>query len=136
MPTLRLLPDVYALTQLPADAPTPPWAERIAGDALLSIARTPTELSIVAPESHLPADHPRHGGWRCLAVRGPLDLALVGIMASIAGPLAAARVPIFPIATYDTDYILVPDALLARARDALRTAGHDIEIARDDATTT
>src|SRR5215211_7859821 len=59
--TLRLLPDVYALTQLPAAAPTPPWAGQSAGDVLLVITRTPAELSIVSPESYVPPDQTRHG---------------------------------------------------------------------------
>jgi hypothetical protein len=44
-------------------------------------------------------------------VRGPLDFALTGVMASLVSPLPGAGVSIFAIATYDTDYVL------ARATD-------------------
>jgi hypothetical protein len=47
-------------------------------------------------------------------------------MASLAAPLADAGVPIFPIATHDTDWILVPGAQLDAALTALRGAGHDV----------
>jgi hypothetical protein len=59
-------------------------------------------------------------------VEGPLPLDLVGIFASLASPLADASVPIFPIATFDTDYLLVREPMLERALAALRAAGHVI----------
>jgi hypothetical protein len=48
-------------------------------------------------------------------------------MASVAAPLAEAGVPIFPIATHDTDWVLVPGAQLDDAVRALRGAAHDVE---------
>ena len=65
-------------------------------------------------------------GYRALRVEGPLPLDLIGIFAAIAAPLAAAQVPIFPIATYDTDYVLVADSHFERAVRALEVAGHSI----------
>jgi hypothetical protein len=50
----------------------------------------------------------------------------VGIAAAIAGALAAAKVPIIPIGTYDTDYVLVHGDVLARAVAALEGAGHRV----------
>ena len=67
------------------------------------------------------------GGWRVLEVAGPLDLGLIGVLAAITAPLAAAAVPVFPIATHDTDWILVPGERLAAAAAALRPAGHEVE---------
>jgi uncharacterized protein len=65
-------------------------------------------------------------GWRIVEVVGPLDLGLTGVLAALATPLAEAGVPIFPIATHDTDWILVPGAQLDAAVSALRGAGHDV----------
>ncbi|HEY6761975.1 MAG TPA: ACT domain-containing protein, partial [Baekduia sp.] len=65
-------------------------------------------------------------GWRILEVGGPLDLGLTGVLASLAPPLSDAGVPIFPIATHDTDWILLPGAQLDAAVAALRDAGHDV----------
>ena len=42
-----------------------------------------------------------------------LTLELVGIAAAIAGALAATEVPIIPIGTYDTDYVLVHQDVLS-----------------------
>jgi hypothetical protein len=64
--------------------------------------------------------------YRAIRVRGPLPLNLVGILASIADPLAAAGLSIFAISTYDTDYVLVKARQLNSALEALRQAGHQI----------
>jgi hypothetical protein len=61
-------------------------------------------------------------------VRGPLDFALTGVVASLAAPLADAGVSIFAISTYDTDYILVRSAIVDRAVEALRGAGHRVHL--------
>jgi hypothetical protein len=44
-------------------------------------------------------------------------------------PLAEAGVPIFPIATWDTDYLLVKAADAERARETLVAAGYRVTIA-------
>jgi hypothetical protein len=65
-------------------------------------------------------------GWRCLQVAGPLDFSLTGVLASLASCLAEAKVSIFAISTYDTDYLLVQAEDLETAIRALRAAGHEI----------
>ena len=102
----------------------PPWTAR--ATTFLTISRTPSELSIVADEDAVPADVDAERGFRALRVEGPLPLELVGIAASFAVPLAASGVPIFSIATYDTDYVLVRETMLPRAIAALRAAGHTV----------
>ena len=84
-----------------------------------SVTRTPEELSVVyeTPE----------GEWRCLKVEGPLDFSLVGILASLAEPLARAGIPIFAISTFDTDHILVKCERVDAAIAALESAGHIIK---------
>ncbi|MGH7485552.1 MAG: ACT domain-containing protein, partial [bacterium] len=64
--------------------------------------------------------------YRAFRVNGPLPLHLVGIVAALAVPLAEAAVPIFSIATYDTDYLLVKETDVPRAREALIGAGHQV----------
>jgi hypothetical protein len=94
----------------------------------LTISRTPQELSIVADEVAVPLLVPAERGYRALRVEGPLPLDWVGVLAALAVPLADAGVSIFPIATYDTDYILVRGGALAQAVAALATAGHEVTI--------
>ena len=85
--------------------------------------RTPRELSIVCDEAHVPADVRAARGFRALVVDGPLPFSLTGILASITGPLAAARISLFAFSTYDTDYVMVKDETLDAAIAALRDAG-------------
>lgn len=120
--TLDVLPEPFAVVRLAADAAVPEWAR--GGGALVSVTRTAGELSIVCPEAAVPPDLPAQRGFRGLRVRGPLDFAAVGVLASLAAPLAAAGVSLFALSTYDTDYLLVRAADLERALAALAGAGH------------
>ena len=88
------------------------------------MTRTPTELSIVADLSAVPADVRPARAYRAYRVRGPLPLDLVGIFAVLSGPLAAAGIPIFPVATHETDYLFVDAEDVRRATLALVEAGH------------
>jgi hypothetical protein len=119
--TLSLLPETFAVCRLPAEAPLPAWA--LAGP-FFAITRTADELSIVCVQAQVPSGVTCQPGWRCLQVAGPLDFALTGVLASLAQPLAAAGVSIFALSTYDTDYLLVPEAQLDAAQAALHSAGH------------
>jgi len=66
------------------------------------------------------------GGWRALKVAGPLDFSLTGVLASLLAPLAEVRVSVFALSTYETDYLLVKEASLAQAVEALGRAGHQV----------
>jgi hypothetical protein len=121
---LRILAAPLALCRLSANDSIPEWTAL--ARTFLSISRTPTELSIVADESVVPADVNAQRGFRALRVEGPLPLDLIGIFAALASPLADASIPIFPIATYDTDYVLVSQSNLERAVQALEAAGHRV----------
>jgi uncharacterized protein len=126
--TLTVLEAPLALCRLSPSNPIPEWTTH--ARTFLSISRTPTELSIVADESAVPAQLDAQRGYRALRVEGPLPLDLIGIFAPIASSLAAAKIPIFPIATFDTDYVLVASEFLERAITTLEAAGYRIVIAR------
>jgi hypothetical protein len=69
----------------------------------------------------------REDGWSCLQIAATLDLALVGVIADISRALAEAKVSIFTVSTYNTDYVLVKTADLEAAISALRRAGHVVD---------
>jgi hypothetical protein len=121
-PTLDRMPGDYAICRLPAGA-VPVWATN---GAFVSITRTPAELSIVCDSGAVPAGVTTDGPWQGLAVRGPLDLTMTGVLAGLAAPLALAGVSLFAVSTYDTDYVLVPAAQMDRAIRALRDAGYTV----------
>jgi hypothetical protein len=91
-----------------------------------SVSRTTDQLSIVCANSEVSDDVRASRGWRAIKIEGPLDLDLVGILVSVAVPLAHAGIGILPIGTFDTDYILVRDRQLPQAIKALRTTGFHI----------
>lgn len=122
--TLRLLSGLYAVCRLPADALVPPWA---AAGEFQSMTRTVDELSIVCAADAVPSEIRAEAGWRCLCVSGVLDFALVGVLASLVAPLATAGVSVFVVSTFNTDYVLVREAVLGAAVAALRQAGHRVE---------
>jgi hypothetical protein len=121
--SLCILPGRWAVCRLPPDAPLPGLPTRA---GFWSVTRTGKELSIVLPEEAVAAGWQAEAGWRCLKVLGPLDFDLTGVLASLAAPLAEAKVPIFAISTYDTDYVLVKERHLERARQALLANGHRV----------
>lgn len=123
--TLIVLVAPLALVRLNAQNDVPGWTAD--ARSFLSITRTSQELSIVADEMAVPVHVQAARGYRALRIQGPLPLDLVGVLAAVAAPLAAAGIPIFAIATFDTDYVLVRERDLAPVVEILTTAGHAVQ---------
>jgi hypothetical protein len=90
------------------------------------IGKTHDELSLVVKQDiaieALESDY----DWRVLEVLGPLNLSMVGIMAEISAILAAAKISIFVVSTFETDYFLVKSDSLAKAVAALKKARYEV----------
>jgi hypothetical protein len=121
--SLTLLPESIAICHLEPAEPMPTWA---AAASWWSITHTEDEWSVVCAESIVPAGVNASRGWRALRVAGPLPLDQTGILASVTGPLAVARVSVFALATFNTDYVLIPEAQRSAAFEALERAGHSV----------
>jgi hypothetical protein len=119
---VTVLPERLAVCRLAVSARVPSWALEL-HEAFTSITRTADELSIVCPEEAVPPEVQGEGGWRALKLPGPIPFGQVGVLASLASPLAAAGISIFALSTYDTDYVLVREAELVRALRALEAGG-------------
>ncbi len=117
---LTALPGSYAVCRLRPGEPVPGW---VWSGAFASATRTGDELSVVCAEETVPEGVRREGGWRCLRVAGTLDFSLTGVLASLTAPLAEARVSVFAVSTFDTDYLLLRGTDWERAREALGRAG-------------
>jgi hypothetical protein len=122
---LAVLEGRLAIARLPATAPIPAW---MAAGPIVSATRTASELSVICADESVPTEAQAVRGWRVLAVAGPVDFGLTGILSAIATPLAEAKVSIFSLSTHDTDYVLVRDEDLDRAVAALRAAGHRVDL--------
>jgi hypothetical protein len=125
MMRLDLLRGEFAIARLGAADRVPEWARSV---DFVSITRTSDELSIVCESSRVPERVRAERGWRVLKIEGPLEFSMVGVLASIAGPLAGAGISIFAISTFDTDYVLVGAEKLAAAITALQAAGHQVQV--------
>jgi hypothetical protein len=120
---LTLLSQRFAISRLAADAPIPVWATQ---GSFFSVTRTGDELSVVTELSQVPPGVQSQPGWRVLKVHGPFVLSEIGVLASLAAPLAEAKISLFAVSTFDTDYLLVASETLSAGIAALKRAGHTI----------
>ena len=91
------------------------------------LARTDEELSLVCRTEAVPAAvTERDDGWRGFRIEGVLDFSLVGILSKLSSILAAHRIGIFAVSTFNTDYILVKEENFLRALAALEEAGYEV----------
>ena len=119
---LAVLDDRLAVCRL--DVPDAP--PETMPDGFYSVTRTADELSVVCAEEHAPEEARCEGGWRALKLEGPFEFTEVGVLLSVAAPLAEAGVGIFAVSTFETDYVLVKDEQTENALSALRARGHKI----------
>jgi uncharacterized protein len=119
---LRTLPDSYAVVRLQPGSDLPEWVDM---GPFRSVTRTDHEVSVVCRDHDVPEGESVDRGWTVLEAMGPLDFSLSGVIASLIQPLADAQLPIFVISTFESDYVLIRSADLARAADALEDAGHE-----------
>jgi hypothetical protein len=119
--TLNLLPGEYAICRLDPDAADPTWARE---SRVSVIARTAEELSVLCSAERVPAGVKCESGWRMFKFQGPFAFTQTGILSAVLDPLAQARIGILAVSTFDTDYVLVKETELARAKDVLVEARH------------
>ena len=68
--------------------------------------------------------HPIAGALDRTGLDGHIvDFSLTGILSRLSSALAEARIGVFAVSTFNTDYILVRTADFDRAREALRRIG-------------
>jgi hypothetical protein len=125
--SLTVLEDRLAVAQLPPGAGLPAWLDW--GDPLVGATRTGEALSILCPEARIPATVAADRGWRAFRVEAAsvdgADVALFGVLAAIAAPLAQAQIAIFAMSTAASHYVLVRAEDLDRAA-AVLAAGCEV----------
>ena len=115
-------PERLAIARLPSDAQVPEWP----GGGFVTITHTSDELSIVCAQSRVPRDVRQERERVAFGIMGVVPMTTVGLLASLCAALAAAKVPVFVISTFDTDWILVPAERFEEARAALEGLGHAV----------
>lgn len=120
-PGIRALPGAFGIHRLPPDHALP---EELARETPVWVGRTADELSVVCRERpELEGWGEVSAGWRVIQVEGPLDFAIVGLMADMTAALAAAGISVFALSTFDTDHVLVRAERLDEAMERLHAAG-------------
>lgn len=117
---IEILPGQFSVCKL-SSIPSIP-------DGICFFARTDKEISLVCESSKIDFKTlKRDDNWRCLRVAGELDFSLIGILAGITDALAKAKISVFCVSTYDTDYVLIKSENFKKAIETLSTAGYKIE---------
>lgn len=120
---LCLLPAPYAVCRFPAGTAV---AAPFSGPFSLLI-QAAEEATLVCPSDQAPPEAEIDPGWRCFRIAQSFDFSVPGILASVLGPLAKARIGIFATSTFSTDYVLVKESDVGKAVTALEDAGHRVE---------
>jgi len=117
--SLHILSYDFSVAQItdPADIPF--------SEEFVFAGKTDDELSLVCRTAIVPPNAlAREDGWKAIKIQGILDFSLVGILAGIASILSEAKISIFAVSTYNTDYILLKSESLQSAIKALRDNGY------------
>ena len=122
--TLAVLPYTMVIHSLDEDASIP---NHVYGAPLFFIGKTSDELSIVVPDNVHIDSLESDSDWRVIELLGPLQLSMVGIMAAIGDVLARAKVSIFVVSTFETDFFLVKENKLDIAVKALEKDGYTVK---------
>ena len=126
---ISVVPGRLAVCRLPPSEPLPAWAAATEkGSSFLCVVRTADELSVVCAEEQLPPGVACERGWRALKLEGVFDFSCVGVLVTLAAPLADEGISLLAVSTYNTDYVLVREqdleaALLALARRGIQIVG-------------
>ncbi|MEJ2614277.1 MAG: ACT domain-containing protein [Ignavibacteriaceae bacterium] len=114
--SLSILEENFAVCHLNSNDKIPDWAIK---GSFYSITKTDDELSIVCLEKGVPGYVKSEKEWRAIKIEGELDFSQTGILASLAAPLDEAKISIFALSTFNTDYILVKSNKLEKAIEIL-----------------
>lgn len=121
--TLAVMQETFTIHSFDVDTPIP---QAVYQAKVFFIARTYDELSVVCPSTVALDSNEQEDDWAALEVLGPLGFSMTGILSNISGVLAAAKISIFAISTFDTDYILVKKARIKDAISHLSKAGYKV----------
>ena len=98
-------------------------------DEFCLVGKTDEELSLVCSSEFVPKNTiVCDSGWRAFRIEGILDFSLTGILARAADILANAKIPIFAVSTYNTDYILIKNEFFQKALDVLKENNYVIKV--------
>ncbi len=102
---IKQLTGKFAVVKLSPKNKLPDWVDF--SESFCSVTHTEDEISIVLPQERVPKYLECEEDMLCFKVIGPLAFSLTGILSELISPLAEVQIPVFTIATYETDYIFI-----------------------------
>ena len=92
------------------------------------LQKTSDEVSIVCESINIPSNAVSvEAGWKAVRVSGVLDFGLIGVIAGISKILADAKIGIFVISTFNTDYIFMKSEEFPKGVQLLEQNGYTIK---------
>lgn len=119
--TLTVLEETFTIHKYASSENLP---EKVSNCSFYSVIKTREELSLIYPGKLSVQSEKSSPNWKCLKVVGPLDLNKTGILAGLSDTLNKAKISIFAISTFETDYFLIQKKVLEIAKSALKSAGY------------
>lgn len=120
---LELFKGNYAVCNLESNVSSPIFVNT---NDFYYITNIENQLSLICLDDNIPEDINTDKEWKVLKVLKPLNLYIVGILNKIEKILEDARINIFEISTFDSDYILVKSKDIEYACKALTCNGYEI----------
>ncbi len=117
---LSIIEGNYTVHRLAADASSPV----IPLSSFFNIVKTDEELSVVCLDSIDIDSEKSETDWALIKVEGPLEFSMTGVLAKFSTVLAEAKISIFVVSTFDTDYVMVKSETLNQAKKALTNNGY------------
>ena len=93
------------------------------------LSKTSDEISLVCKAEYTPPGVIScEPGWKALKISGVLDFGMIGVIAKISNILAEAKIGIFVVSTFNTDYIFIKTESFDRAVEELIRESYNIRI--------
>ncbi|MDH5434003.1 MAG: ACT domain-containing protein [Gammaproteobacteria bacterium] len=122
---LKLLPEQYSIYQLEL-LPDDSLLDMLSQCSFYNITKTDEEISLVCPSDIKLKSIANNDEWRIFKIDQVLDFTEIGIIAKISKVLAAAKISIFVISTFHTDYFMVNETSLNKTLGELSNNGYEM----------
>lgn len=118
-----ILEEIYSICRLEKNDTIP---DDITKSNFYSITSSPKEIFLVCEQKFIRDGMKVEKDWKVLKIDSILDFSLIGIISKISTILADAKISIFVVSTYDTDYVLIKKSNLEITVRVLEENGYEI----------
>lgn len=121
MKKLEKIDGQFAVCKIAQTPAVPDWAH----GEFVQLSYSENECTVVCEQENVPVDIVCEKDWICFRIAGELQFDQIGIIADVSRVLAEAKISVFAVSTFDTDYFLVKSDKLKDAINCLISNGYD-----------